>query len=114
MENFDLNKIKTLSPVEAKTYIDKYFIPLTNGDHAFYINGRYEIMDDAVIKKTYFKRMSSELNKYYFQDKTDLKTLSYDVNKPAIYENYLNQCPKIKQTYKKYSEFSDDIKIKLI
>ncbi len=113
MENFDLNKIKTLSPVEAKTYIDKYFIPLTNGDHAFYINGRYEIMDDAVIKKTYFKRMSSELNKYYFQDKTDLKTLSYDVNKPAIYENYLNQCPKIKQTYKKYSEFSDDIKKKV-
>jgi phage/plasmid-associated DNA primase len=113
IENFDLNKIKTLSPIEAKQYIDKYFIPLTNGDHAFYVNGKYEIMDDAIIKKTYFKRMPSELNKYYFQDKTDLKTLSYDVNKPAIYENYLNQCPRIKQTYKKYSEFSEDIKKKV-
>ena len=113
MENFDLNKIKTLSPVEAKNYIDKYFIPLTNGDHAFYINGKYEIMDDAVIKKTYFKRMPSELQKYYFQDKTDLRTLSYDVNKPTLYENYLNMCPKIKQTYKKYCEFSDDIKKKV-
>jgi hypothetical protein len=113
MENFDLNKIKTLSPIEAKNYIDKYFIPLTNGDHAFYINSKYEIMDDAVIKKTYFKRMPSELQKYYFQDKTDLRTLSYDVNKPTLYENYLNMCPKIKQTYKKYSEFSEDIKKKV-
>src|SRR5574343_85057 len=51
MENFDLNKIKNLSFNEAKLYIDKYFIPLTNREHAFYINGRYEIMDDEVIKK---------------------------------------------------------------
>lgn len=113
MENFDLNKIKNLSFNEAKLYIDKYFIPLTNGEHAFYINGRYEIMDDAVIKKTYFKRMTTELNKYYFQEKTDLRTLSYDVNKPTLYENFLNQCPKIKQTYKKYSEFSEDTKKKV-
>jgi hypothetical protein len=112
MENFDLSKIKNLSFVEAKTYIDKYFIPLANGDHAFYINGQYEIFDDAIIKKTYFKRMTTELNKYYFQEKTDLKTLSYDVNKPTLYENYLNMCPKIKQTYKKYSEFTDEIKKK--
>ena len=112
MENFDLNKIKNLSFVEAKTYIDKYFIPLANGDHAFYINGQYEIFDDAIIKKTYFKRMTTELNKYYFQEKTDLKTLSYDVNKPTLYENYLNMCPKIRQTYKKYIEFPDEIKKK--
>lgn len=110
MENFDLNKIKNLSFTDAKLYIDKYFLPLTNGDHAFFINGKYEIMEDVIIKKTYFKRMSSELNKYYFQDKTDLRTLSYDVNKPTLYENYLNQCPKIKQTYKKYSEFPENIK----
>jgi hypothetical protein len=113
MENFDLNKIKNLSLNESKLYIDKYFIPLTNGDHAFYINGKYEIYDDVVIKKTYFKRMSVELNKYYFQDKTDLRTLSYDVNKPTLYENYLNQCPKIKPTYKKYSEFPEDTKKKV-
>ena len=45
MENFDLNKIKNLSLNEAKLYVDKYFIPLTNGDHAFYINSKYEMYD---------------------------------------------------------------------
>jgi hypothetical protein len=113
MENFDLNKIKNLSQNESKKYIDKYFIPLTNGDHAFYINRKYEIMDDTVVKKTYFKRMTKELQRYYFEEKTDLRTLSYDVNKPTLYENYLNQCPTIKQTYKKYNEFSNDIKQKV-
>ena len=113
MENFDLNKIKNLSLNEAKLYVDKYFIPLTNGDHAFYINSKYEIYDESIIKKTYFKRMSSELNKYYFQDKTDLRTLSYDVNKPILYDNYLNLCTKIKHSYIKYSDFSDDVKSKV-
>jgi heat shock protein HspQ len=110
MENFNLEKIKNLSLSDSKKYIDKYFIPLTNGEHAFYINGQYEIMDDAIIKRTYFKRMSSELQKYYFQDKSDLKTISYDVNEPIIYNDFLNLCPKIKQTYKKYSEISTEIK----
>jgi hypothetical protein len=112
-ENFDLNKVKALSPIEAKQYVDKYFIPLTDGNHALLVNGKYEIYDDSVIKKTYFKRMSSELNKYYFQDKTDLKTITYDINKPAIFDNYLNLCPKIKQTYKKVDEFSKETKDKL-
>jgi hypothetical protein len=28
-ENFDLNKVKTLSPNEAKQYVDNYFIPIS-------------------------------------------------------------------------------------
>jgi hypothetical protein len=55
--------------------------------------------------------MSSELNKYYFQDKTDLKIISYDINKPAIFDNYLNLCPKIKQTHKKVDEFTKELEI---
>ena len=113
MENFDLGKIKTLSFNDCKTYIDKYFIPLTNGEHAFYIDGKYEIMDESIIKKTYFKRMSSELTKYYFQEKIDLKTITYDVNKPTFFDNFINLCPKIKQTYKPFNEFSSETKRKV-
>lgn len=113
IENFDLNKIHTLSPIEARKYINQYFIPLTNGEHVFYNNSKYEIVDDKVINKVYFKRMPAELRKYYFEEKKDIKTLSFDVNKPTLYENYFNQCPRIKQTYKKYSEFSNDIKKKV-
>ena len=111
--NFCLNHIKTLSPNDARRYIDQYFIPLTDGTHAFYINGKYDVLDDSVIRKTYFKRMSDELNKHYFHDKTDLKTITYDINKPVIYDNYLNLCPKIKQTYKPYVEFEDALKEKV-
>jgi hypothetical protein len=113
MENFDLNKVKQLSPIMLKEYVDKYFIPLTDGNHALYVNGKYEIYDDTVIKKTYFKRMSSELNIYYFQDKTDLRTITYDINKPVLFDNYLNLCPKILQTYKKVDEFSSETHEKL-
>ena len=63
IENFDLDKVKSLSQIEARHYVDKYLIPLTNGE--------YQIIDDAVIKKTYFKKMSVELNTYYFKEKTD-------------------------------------------
>lgn len=112
-ENFDLNKVKTLSQNEARQYVDKFFIPLTDGNHALLVNGKYEIYDDAVIKKTYFKRMSTELNKYYFQDKTDLKKITYDINKPVLYENYLNLCPRVKQLYKKPDEFSKETHVKL-
>lgn len=112
-ENFCLDKVKTLSPTEAKQYVDKFFIPLTDGNHALLVNGKYDIYDESVIRKTYFKRMSQELNKYYFQDKTDLRTITYDINKPALYEKFLNLCPKIKATYKNVNEFSPEVKTKL-
>lgn len=110
-ENFDLNKIKTLSPNDAKLYIDKFFIPLSNGDHAYFENGKYVIKDDGIIKRTYFKRMPKELYEYYFTQKTDVKTISYDINKPKFYEHYINMCPQLIHEYKAYSEFSEEIKI---
>ena len=44
-ENFNLEKLKTLSPNDAKTYVTKYFIPLSNGNHAMLINGKYELKE---------------------------------------------------------------------
>ena len=41
IENFSLNLIKSLSQNQAKEYLIKYFIPLTNGNHAFLVNGKY-------------------------------------------------------------------------
>jgi hypothetical protein len=114
MQNFCLQQARNLTPniEDAKRYIDQYFVPLSDGTTAFYNNGKYEIYDTSVIKSTYFKRMSSELNNYYFNQKIDIKTITYDINKPVIFDNFLNLCPKMKQTYKPYVEFSDDIKAK--
>lgn len=112
-QNFSLSHIKTLSQIDAIKYIDSYFIPLTNGDHAFLHNGIYEIIDDAVVRKTYFKRMSREINDYYFTKKTDLKTIIYEINKPQLYDDFLNMCPQMKHKYVKYETFSQDIKDKV-
>lgn len=111
--NFDLNRIKNLSPTDMKKYVDEYFIPLNDGNHAFFVNGKWEIIVDKVIKNTYFKRMPAELTKYYFSEKTDLRSITFDINKPQLYDGFLNMCPKILHEYKPYKDFSEDIKGKV-
>ena len=68
MSAFNLNQINDLSMNSAKAYLTQYFIPLTNGQHGMLqSDGSYEILDEQVIRKVYFKRMSKELNKFYFE-----------------------------------------------
>jgi hypothetical protein len=111
-ENFNLNRIKDMSHNDAKTYIDKYFFVLSDGKHAMYNHDtkKYDIFDTTTIKTTYFKRMNSELNSYYFTEKTDLRKITYDINKEELFDNYLNLCPRIKHAYKPYNEFDDKTK----
>lgn len=111
-EDFNLEKIKDMSPTDAKAYIDKYFFILSNGKHAFYNfkNKQYEISEQSVIRSLYFNRMSSELDKYYFKEKTNIKQITYDIHKPELYETYLNMCPKIKHSYVAYDTFDETTK----
>ena len=99
IENFTLSKIKTLSPIDAKDYITKYFVPLSNGNHAMLIDGVYQIKDDQEIKRSYFNRMQKELCNYYFKEFTEVKTISYEVNKETFYEDKINLCPPMKYKY---------------
>ena len=108
-QNFCLDLIKELSPNDAKAYITKYFIPLTNGNHAVLINGKYEIEKDEIIKKTYFNRVSAELHKYYFKEFTKLKTPVFKLNKPIFYDDKINLCPQLPSP-KKYEDISLEIK----
>jgi hypothetical protein len=113
MENFKLSKVKELSQNDARAYISHYFYPLTNGDHAMRVNEKFEIFDKAVIKDTYFNRMSKELQNYYFKEITDIKTVVYKLNKETFYEDYINLCPKFMHTYKEYKLFSPETKSKV-
>ena len=110
MNCFNLDKIKTLSPNDAKEYITKYFIPLTDGNHALLKDNKYEILDEGTIKKVYFNRISKELNSYYFKEYTNIKQITFELNKDTFYENYLNLCPKLKHTYKPYESFDESSK----
>ena len=110
MENFNLDKVKNLSQVDAKTYITKYFIPLTDGNHAMLEDGVYVVHDDTEIKKTYFNRMSKELQNYYFKEFTQIKKVVYALNKPQFFENKLNLCPSMKFSYS--PNYKPDVKTK--
>jgi hypothetical protein len=114
--NFSLDHIKNFSlnqQQDAKDYIKQYFVPLSNGTHAMLINGKYEIKEDSDVKRTYFNRMTKELQKWYFTEYTDIKTVCYKINKPVFFDDKINLCPKMKHEYKPFSEFSAQIKNKV-
>ena len=108
--NFNLAFAKNLSNSEAKTYITKYFVPLSSGGHAFLANNKYNLIDDKIVKSTYFNRLSKEINQYYFKEFSDIKTIVYKLNKPTFYENNINLCPNLKHVYKPYKLFDDATK----
>ncbi len=112
-ENFTLAKIKTLSPIDAKEYITKYFVPLSNGNHAMLIDGIYQIKDDQEIKRSYFNRMQKELSNYYFKEFTEVKTIAYEVNKPTFYDDKINLCPQMKYTFNVEYKPTKETKTKL-
>ena len=104
-ENFSLSIAKNLPFTEAKIYISKYFTPLYNGSHALLKDAKYEIIDDVILKKTYFARLSKEINGYYFHEIDVLKNVVYKLNKELFYDDNINLCPRLKHVYKSKSEF---------
>jgi len=121
--NFDFNQIKNKSPSECKSYIKQYFIPLTDGSHIVFVNGKYTIYDQATIKKTYFDRMpvikdedgdeKFNISKWYFTKYTNIRTISYELNKPIFYDDKINLCPNMLHKYKPFKDFDDAIKAKV-
>ena len=73
-------------------------------------DGVYVVHDDTEIKKTYFNRMSKELQNYYFKEFTQIKKVVYALNKPQFFENKLNLCPSMKFSYS--PNYKPDVKTK--
>ena len=116
MKNFSLKKVQDLKPSEqqkAQAYISKYFIPLSNGMHAFFNNNKYELIDHNTIKRTYFDRMPKYLSDYYFKQNIDIRTIEYEFGKPVLHDDKLNLCPMMKNTRQSFITFSTDIQDKV-
>jgi hypothetical protein len=41
----------------CKDYIARYFVPLRDGNMAVFQDGKYIILEDAIVRKVYFNRM---------------------------------------------------------
>ena len=111
--NFELAKIRTLSPIDAKTYITKFFVPLSNGSHAMLIDEVYVIKDDQEIKRAYFNRMQKELCNYYFKEHTDVRSVVYNINKPVFFDDKINLCPRTMWQISSTYAIDTDTQVKL-
>ena len=126
--NFDFSKINpdVLTLKKCQAYVAQYFVPLKDGNHAVFEDGRYIIRDQATLKSVYFNRMphyeldigdggskSVDLSKWYFTKYTGFRSITHELNKPIFFEDKINLCPQIKHTYQKYETFSDNTKAKV-
>ena len=122
--NFNFKQIdprhKTLS--ECKTYLKQYFVPLLDGNHAVFENGKYVIKDKATIKHVYFDRMPMyisgddddskkvDLSKWYFNKYDDVRSVTYELNKDVFFDDKFNLCPRMKHEYVTYKSLSKNIR----
>ena len=112
--SFTLEHLETLLFDRAKYYITDYFIPLTDGSHAFLQHDNtYKILDQSTVKTTYFNRMDLRLSKYYFKEYLKLRTVVYELNKPTLYDDKLNLCQQFIHEPKPYTSFSEKTRIKV-
>ena len=112
-KEFNLDKLKTLNISKGQEYIKKYFVPLRNGEHAVFMEGKFTIMKQEAVKQTYFNRMSVEINKWYFTTYTDVRFITYQLNKELMFDDKLNLCPPWMHEKQKYDDFSTEIKAKV-
>ena len=107
--NFKLIDPRQKTLKECKAYIREYFVPLRDGNHAVLEDGKYVLKDEATIKKVYFNRMplyvymddgdekKVDLSNWYFKKYTDVRSITYELNKEVFYDDKFNMCPRMKR-----------------
>lgn len=106
MSEFSISTIKNLGRDDARQYMTKYFVPLRNGNHAMLIKGEYVEISVKTLRDTYFKKIPKDIMKYYMEEYETIREISYKLNAPTFYEDYINLCPKMKHSYKPYNTFN--------
>ena len=99
--------------IHVKSYIDKFFIPITTGEYFEYENGKYVLKDDITLKKAYFKRLPKEIGEYLFNQNLHVKRVISDINLPRITTDFFNTFEGFKHPKKDYASYPDKIKKKI-
>ena len=124
IQNFDFKQLspKTKTLKQCQEYLKKYFVPLMDGNHAVLKDGNYEILDQPTVTKVYFNRMPKykagsdgddddgnskafDFSNWYFKKYTDLRSITYELNKEVLFDDKLNLCPRMKHAYQPYDSF---------
>jgi hypothetical protein len=72
VENFDFKKLRDLytngqlkDHLDCKNYIEKFFVPRTNGAHAHIEDGKVEMINNDAMKTVYLERFEDDIKKWY-------------------------------------------------
>ena len=109
-QKFSFGKLKELNFNQQKEYITQFFIPLKNGQHVFFEEGKSTIFTKSELDSAYFGRFPKDLKSYYYTEFTGLRNIVYEVNKPLIYDDKINLCPQMPHSKKSYDSFEPQIK----
>ena len=93
--------------LDCKQYIESFFVPLTNGSHAFIENGKLEMINNDSMRIVYLNRFEDDIKKWY-EKKTIPKKLICDINKPRIGEDFVNASAQLARKFKKFDTFSKE------
>jgi hypothetical protein len=92
-------------------YVSQYFVALDNGNHAIKKNDTYTIIDDSTFKKVYLNRMPDHVRKWYTKENNNIKSITYELNKPVFFQDFINLCPSFKyKNIKPFDEYNDEAK----
>ena len=110
-EKFDFAVMKNIyengqlkDRLDCKNYISKFFYPLTDGNHAYFEYGKFELLNDDRMTKVYLKRFPKDIKNWY-NTETIPKKLICDVLKPRIGDDYVNMTDKLTKEAKPFSSF---------
>ena len=124
IQNFDFKQLspKTRTLKQCLEYLKTYFVPLVDGNHAVLENGNYVIKDQPTVKKVYFDRMPKykaggdgddgddskafDFSNWYFKKYTDIRSITYELNKDVLFDDKINLCPRLKNKYQSFESFS--------
>ena len=114
IENFDFKKMRELyengplkDNLDCKNYIEKFFIPLTNGAHVLIEDNKIEMINNDAMNTVYLQRFEDCIKKWYKQ-KTTPKKLICDINKPRLGDNFVNASAQLEQKYVAFKTFSKE------
>ena len=88
--DFSLAYCKSLKFKDAVQYIEEFFIPLDDGNHAFKNGDKWELRSEDVIRRVFFNRLSASLNEYYFKEYDRVLKVVNDCTKPLFFDNCIN------------------------
>lgn len=92
--------------IDAKRYVNKFFCPLTNGEHALIQEDNVTIIPKDTMQDVYLQRFPDDIKKWY-KKSTIPKKLICDVKQPQIGKDFINTAPRLLKETKPFNTFHE-------